>query len=142
MALVKNNVVKMEWEQSGWLARRHRNSMTSAFIFASVLYPSKTKKKVTVFFTAETAFIWASEPHTNNEDIWTAKELKDWYKKGNADVTFPMNWKEYIAVIDSGNTWCNEEILKEYGIEGYKEDIELRLKDIMPFGEESDTPLY
>ena len=117
MALVKNSVVKMEWEQSGWLARRYRNSMTSAFIFAS-------------------------NPHTENEDIWKAKELKDWYKAGNADYSFPINYEEYVPVIDSGNLWCNEEVLKEYGIEGYKYDIEARLKDVMPYGEESYTPLY
>ena len=143
MALVKNSVVKMEWEQSGWLARRYRNSMTSAFIFAATSYPSDTNSyHVTVFFTAETAFIFASNPHTETEDIWKAKELKDWYKAGNADYSFPINYEEYVPVIDSGNLWCNDEVLKEYGIEGYKYDIEARLKDVMPYGEESYTPLY
>lgn len=142
MAFVKNNVVKMEWEQNGWLARRYRNSMTSAFIFASTIYPSKTKRKVTVFFTAETAFIWATNPHSSKEELWKAKSLKDWYKQGNADVTFPMNWEEYVAVIDSGNDSCNEDILREYGIENYKIDIENRLRDVAPFGEETDKPLY
>lgn len=141
MAFVKNKVVKMEWEQYGWFARRFRNSMSSAFIFASTIYPSETKKRVTVFFTAETAFIWASNPHTDKEDLWKAKDLKDWYKAGNADVTFPFNWEEYVPVIDSGNTECNDDVLKEYGIEGYKLDIEARLRDVMPYGEESDIPV-
>lgn len=143
MAIVKNSVVKMEWEQNGWLARRYRNSMTSAFIFAATTYPSEIKKEnITVFFTSETAFIFAADAHTENECLWKAKELKDWYKSGKADWTFPVNYEEYVPVIDTGNTWCNDDILKEYGIEGFKYDIEARLKDVMPYGEESYEPLY
>lgn len=135
MALVVNNIVKMEWEKSGWLATKGKNGSQGAFIFASKDYASERGVDITVFFTSDTAFIWASDAHTAEEDIWSGADLKDWCKS-NLDGSFPHQYDEYVAVIDSGEATANDDILQEYGLTKYKDDIEARMRDISPYGEE------
>ena len=79
--------------------------------------------------------MFASEPGTENEDMWNAKELAGIMKKGFSDY-FPYNYEEYVAVIDSGEENCIASVLERYGIVDAKEDIEARMRDIKPFGYE------
>lgn len=135
MAIVENNIVKMEWEKSGWLATKGRGGSQGAFIFASKDYQSARGCTISVFFTSDTAFIWANDAHTADEDIWNSADLKDWCKS-NLDGSFPHQYDEYVAVIDSGEMTANDEILEEYGLMEFKADIEARMRDIAPFGDE------
>lgn len=135
MAVVENNVVKMEWDKSGWVQTKGTGGKPGAFIFASKEFASDTKGTVTVFFNPFTAFIWASDAHTDEEDLWNAAELKGWLKE-NLDGSFPDNWDECVPVIAYGGTDADVAILEEYGLTAYKEEIEARLRDVAPFGEE------
>ena len=141
MAIVENNIVKMEWEKSGWLQTKASGSNANGtFIFASKDYESTVKGTVTVFFNADMAFLWASDAHTDEEDMWNASELKDWCKK-NIDGSFPDMYDECVEVISSGESECIAEILEEYGITQHKADIEARMQDVRPFGEEREVKL-
>lgn len=133
--IVENNVVHMEWQKSGWLQTSGRNKQ-SAFIFASQDYDAEDGSKVTVFFTAQTAFIVYSE----DEGLWSAEEFIPVIKK-NMSGGFPYNLEEYVAVIDSGETTCIQSVLERFGIAAHKEDIEARLADVAPYGYETEyTP--
>lgn len=135
MAVVENNIVKMEWDKAGWVQTKGGTGKSSAFIFASKEFSSTTKGTVTVFFNPNTAFIWASDPHTSEEDLWNASELKSWLRD-NLDGSFPDNWDECVSVIPYGTREADMAILEEYGIVDFKEEIEKRLDDVRPFGEE------
>lgn len=141
MAIVVNNIVKLEWEKSGWLqAKGSAVNPDGTFIFASKDYESTVKGTVTVFFNANSAFLWVSDAHTDEEDMWNASELKNWCKK-NIDGSFPMMYDECVEIIQSGEDECVDAILEEYGIVEHKADIEARQRDLRPFGEEFDLKL-
>lgn len=134
MAIVENNVVKMEWDKSGWFTFKRRNKSNSdIFVFASKVYPSTTHGEVTVFFTPTTAFLFASNAGKEDEDMWNAKELGGVMKRLYSD-SFPYNLEEYVAVIESGEDLCIPFVLDNYGIAEFKEDIEARVKDVRPYG--------
>jgi len=127
---VVNNKVKMEWEKSGFVVTKG-SAGNSFFTFASQEYPSTNKGLVTVFFNPSTAWIWASDPHTGDEDLWNASELKSWLKEpGNFTDLFPNGWAEYVSVIANGDDTASQQILDEYGISQHKADIEARLRDL------------
>ena len=140
MAIVENNVVKMEWEKSGWLQTKASGHLSSAFIFASKEYASPVKGTVTVFFNADVAFLWVSDAHSDSEDMWNASELKEWCKT-EMDGSFPEMHAEYVELISSGEDTCIDAILEEYGLTEHKADIEARLQDVRPFGEEYEIKL-
>lgn len=141
MAIVENNIVKMEWDKAGWLQTKASGmNKNGTFIFGSKDYESTVKGTVTVFFNADMAFLWASEAHTDEEDMWNASELKDWCKQ-NLDGAFPDMYDECVVVINSGDDECIDEVLEEYGIAEHKADIEARLQDVRPFGEEKEVNL-
>ena len=132
MAIVENNVVKMEWQKEGWLQTKKG---TGAFIFASQVYETETRGKVTVFFNPSTAYLFVTDAHTENEDLWSAEDLIPVLKK-EYTYLFPFNVQEYVPVIESGETECRADILEEYGLTPFKADIEARLNDVRPFGDE------
>lgn len=136
MAIVENNIVKMEWQKDGWLQTKASGRSKGVFIYASQVYPSTVKGEVTVFFNADMAWIWASDAHTEEEDLWNAKELKSWVKS-NLDGSFPDMYDECVEVISSGEDECIMDVLEEYGIVDAKEDIEKRVQDVRPFGYET-----
>ena len=140
MAIVENNVVKTEWEKSGWLQTSARGGKKSTFILASKDYESSTKGTITVFFTATTAFLFMDNMGTADEDIWTAADLIGTIK---ADMpgNFPYSLEQYVAIIESGDETCNMSILESYGLVEFKEDIEARMKDVAPFGYEEDLKM-
>ena len=134
--IVENNVVHMEWQQSGWLETSTRKGKKPAvFIFASQTYPSTVHGEVTVFFTAHTAFVIESD-----EGLWSAEEFIP-VVKGNMGGNFPYDLDEYVSIIDSGGTSCKQAVLEKYGIVDAKEDIEARLNDVSPYGIETDYNL-
>lgn len=144
MGLVVNNICKMEWDKAGWLELRidvpedKKNVKKMAFIFGSQTYTSTVwKKKLTVFFNPDTAFLWASDAGTDKEDFWEASDLIRWFKR-EKDFMFPYNYDEYIPIIKSGEDECIEEVLARYGLSEYKKDIEERLQDVVPFSADLD----
>ena len=138
--IVENNVVKMEWEKSGWLQTSAKGGKKSTFILASKDYESTNKGMITVFFTATTAFLFMDGAGTADEDIWTASDLINTIK---ADMpgNFPYSLEQYYAVIESGDEHCRMNVLEAYGLVDYKEDIEARMKDVAPFGYEEDLKM-
>ena len=134
MSTVVNDVVKMEWSEEGWLQSAATKKGAGVFFFASKVYPSTTKGEVTVFFNPDTAYIFASDAHTADEDLWNAAEVKAIIKDVLGD--FPYRNQEYVPIIASGLHVCSQEYLEEYGIVEFKADIEARLRDIEPYGYE------
>ena len=140
MGKVINDIVKMDWDSKGWLQTSAKRGK-GVFIFASKDYDSTNHGKVTVFFTARAAFIFASDAGTDTEELWNAKELMDFVKGNGYEEDFPYAYDEYVPVIDEGDMECDAEVLATYGIEAYKSDIEARLDDVTPFGKEEDLQL-
>lgn len=134
MGLVTNNVVKMEWEKSGWLQTSARNGKKSVFIMASRDYETEHFGTVSVIFRPDTAFLFIDEAGTPDEDIWSARDLMASLKE-EVPGGFPVMCEQYVPIIESGETECDEVTLETYGLLEYKEDIERRLEDIAPYGE-------
>lgn len=132
MALVVNNIVKMEWQTENWLATKAKGGKPGMFIMAAQPYTNKDGETVAVIFTAHTAFLWGDD-----EGLWTADEVRDWCKK-NVDGSFPTAYDEYIAIIPYGSNEADDAILEKYGLSEYKEDIENRRIDLIPFGADKD----
>lgn len=128
MSLVVNNVVKMEWQSENWLTTKQ-----NMFVMAAQNYTNKDGETIAVVFTAHTAFLWGDE----EDGLWSAKEVRDWCKK-NVDGSFPTEYDEYIPVIPYGMNEALDSVLEEYGLTEYKEDIENRRADLIPFGLDRD----
>ncbi len=136
MANVVNNIVKMEWDKSGWL-----QTTRGQFIMGSVPYPSSKYGEVTIFFDSTTAFIWASDAGTADEDLWNAKELKS-FLKTNYDISFPCQYDEYVPVVNYGADEVDIDVLDTYGISvEYADEIVNRVKDLFAYGVEKDVEL-
>lgn len=133
MSLVKDNVVKMDWEANDCLYTKG-GKFGKTFIFASKEY-STSQGSITVFFNCDTAFLWASDPNTEDEDLWNAKELKSVLKK-NISEAFPVNYAEYVPVIEYGDTEVIQEVVEKYGLEDYVDDIKARLEDVSGYAKE------
>ena len=138
MSLLKDNVVKMDWETDDCLFTKG-GKFGKTFIFASKEY-STPKGNITVFFTCDTAFLWASDPNTEDEDLWNAKELKSVLKK-NISEAFPVNFREYVPLIEYGATEVLEEVVDKYGLGKHVEDIKKRLEDVSGYAEEKTAQL-
>ena len=136
MALVINDIVKMEWEKSGWLQTKATKNKPAVFILASKAYETADGKTVYVYFNANTAFLWGDD----EDGLWDAADLKDWLKT-EYDYSFPEQYDSYIIVIPNGSDVCDESVLERYGLTEYKEDIEKRLKDVRPYGEEEEVDM-
>lgn len=132
--LVVNNIVKMEWQKSGWLQTSSAKGKRPVFIFASHVYDSSIPElgKVTVYFTATTAFLIESD-----EGLWSAEELIPVVKK-DFGGTFPYDLDEYVPIIYSGEEDCSVSVLEKYGLLEHQKDIEARMKDVAPYGVEED----
>jgi hypothetical protein len=130
MAIVENNIVKMEWEKSEWLQTK-----SGTFIFAAKTY-SGINGDVSVLFHPDCAYVWGSD----FDDLWSTDEVKSWYK-GEKPTDFPFSYEAMIEVIPSGERECLMDVLESLGLVEFKEDIEKRLVDIKPYGEEEDVVL-
>lgn len=136
MGLVINDMVKMEWQEDLWLQTKGRNGKTGAFVYCTKEYTKADGTVIPVHFNAECAFMWDEEPDKETPDLWTAAELRDFVKK-ERDGAFPNNFDQFVALISNGDEDCKEDVLKRYGLEEFKADIEARRKDLMPFAVET-----
>lgn len=135
--IVENNVVKMEWDKDGWLQTSSKGGKKSVFILASKDYVNANGDTISVIFTATTAFVFADDFGGEDEDIWTASDLITTIKS-DMPGNFPYNLEQYIPIIDSGEDTCKMGILETLGLVDYKDDIEARMKDVQPYGYETE----
>lgn len=133
---IVDNVVKMEWD-AGKALYTKGGKLGRTFIFASKDYETSAGT-VTVFFNCYTAFIWASDAGTESEDRWNASELKPWVKD-NLDDAFPINYGEYVPIIEYGSDEVKQEVIAKYNLDAYVEDILARFNDVKPYSEEKST---
>ena len=138
MAQVINDVVKMDWEKDGWLQTKGKGGKPGTFIIASKEYTNSDGEPVLVLFNSTTAFIWGDNVGTDNEDRWEFSEIKSWLKT-NFDSYFPASYDEYYPLIEIGSVVANPAALERYKLTEYKDDIESRLKDLLPYGEEKEV---
>lgn len=132
--LITDNVVTMGWEASKALYTKG-GKMGKTFIFASKDYETSVGT-ITVFFNCYTAFVWADEAGTEDEDRYNAKELKTWVKD-NLDDAFPLNYDNYIPIVDYGADEVNQDMIEKYDLGEYVDDILARLADVRPYSEET-----
>lgn len=137
MDLVINDTVKLEWQKAGWLQTAARKGKKPTFIMASQNYESTKYGTLSVCFTATTAFLFVDGAGTSEMDIWSAEDLIATLKE-DMPGNFPYSLEQYVPIIASGEDNCLEGVLEEYGLEAHKEDIERRMKDVAPFGYETD----
>lgn len=135
MALVVSEVAKMEWDTSQWLQLKAKGGRT-VFRCAGRTYKNANGDDIDVFFLPDTAFIFDSD----EEGLWNSEELIP-YMKENWSYQFPYNYDEYQPVIRSGEVECDMEVLEKYGLTEHKADIEARLRDVAPFGDETPVDL-
>ena len=139
MAKVVNDIVKLDWEKSGWLQTKATAvNPNGCFLFATKIYKNSEGTEIPVYFTSSTAFLWVFDYDTDEEEICELPEFKDWVK-GNFDYSFPTEYAEYVPIIEEGLLKAKPEILERFGLTEYKEDIEARLKDLLAYGEEHDV---
>ena len=139
MALVENNVVKMDWEKTGWLQTKK-----GIFVIASKVFDSTLGFPITVFFRPDTAFVWCEDDEDGDVDedsFVNAKDLKSWLKDGNFDEAFPDSYDEYLPIIDSGFSKCNPNVLAKLGLDEFAEEIAKRMADVAPYDEESEVQM-
>lgn len=130
---VVDNVLKMEWDESKALYTKG-GKFGRTFVFAAVDYETEIGT-VTVFFNCYTAFIWADNAGSEDEDRYNAKELKPWVKD-NLDEAFPINYSNYIPIVEYGAEDAVAENVEKYGLGEYVDDILARLQDLKPYSEE------
>ena len=134
--LVVNNLVKMNWVASGFIEKKTSKYKPNALVVASQVYKNVDGDIIPVFFTSDTAFLWADNAGEESESLWSIRELVNWLNAGNMSVTFPQNYEMcYIPLIGVGAEECDTDMLAKYGLESFKQDIENRLKDLAVYGE-------
>ena len=134
MRLKVDNVIKKEWDEAGFLMTKNK-----IFVLATKKYET-VKGVVSVFFTSHTAFVWADDAGTDEEDLWSQEDMIPWLKK-NRDGSFPTQYNEYVPIISYGADVCDSAMLERYGLTDFEEDIIARLKDVEPYSEEKDTKI-
>lgn len=132
MAIVENNIVKKDWEKAEWLETKG-----GTFIFAGKTY-SGANSDVSVLFNSDTGFIWVGDYNTDAEDVWSASDVRSWFKKEKPS-DFPYAYEEMIPVIDVDGV--KDDVLEHFGLTEFKDDIIARFNDIKPYGEEKEVKL-
>lgn len=143
MALVTNNIVKMDWDTKGWYELKIKGRTGTVLVFGSKEYESSTHSKVTVFFRPAGAFLFVTDAGEVGEDLWNAKELKQFVKDEGFDDMFPVSYDEYIPVTEysdeDGELVFVDSVVTSFGLEAHKEDIAARVADIAPYGYVRET---
>jgi len=137
MAVVVNDVVKMEWEQSRFLQTKSGGkNKKPVFILACKDYPSDSPEAlngvVPVFFNTSSAWL-----HIDDEGLFPYSEIKN-FLKGGIDYTFPECYGEYNPILTLGSDNVDMDLVKRFGLEEYVDDIKARLEDLSPYGDEKD----
>lgn len=133
--LVVNNIVKMEWKKNRFVQTVASKGKQATFIMACQEYKNKNGDIVPVFFTGTTAWL-----HFDEQGLYTFAELKD-FVKSNFDQSFPEVYTEYHEIATNPSSDVNMELLEEYGIEEYADDIIERLRDLQPYAEETTVDM-
>lgn len=131
MSLVVNNVVKMEWEESGWLATKGSKGKEGTFIYATKEYTNADGNVIPVYFNGAYAFLWMDE----GDDIWESGEFKAWVKE-NYDGSFPVQYDQFVPIMQNDDSGINTDIIAKYGLTEHQADIEARFADLLPYTEE------
>lgn len=137
MGFVVNNVVKMKWDEKGFIAPKIKNSGKVMFMLATQEYKNKDGEVISVFFTTDSAFLFVDNYGTAEERVWTLAEMRDWVIEVR-DTAYYL-YDEYAPVIASGDSDCIADVLEKYGLTEYADDISKRLDDIRPYGYERDS---
>ena len=135
MSKVVNDIVKLDWEKRNWVQAKK-----GPFLYACQEYTNDDGVVIPVYFDAESAFVWGDNMGTDDEDLWSASELKDWVKSNYSD-TFPVLYDSYVPIITAGYSECSESMLEKYKLTQFKDDIEARFKDLLAFNEEKEITL-
>lgn len=134
MGLVVNNVVKMEWDEKGWVQTKAKRDGKSVFILASKEYTNKDGEVIPVFFNGNDAFLWITDANSDSYELWTVQELVSWVKDEYSS-RFPNQYDEFIPVEDDGVALLS--VLEKWGLEEYADDIVARVKDLAPYSKET-----
>ena len=139
MGLVVNNVVKLDWDEDGWLQTKAKKDKRVVFIFASKVYQSSLGVEIPVFFDGAEAFLWISDNDSSTPEYWTAKELVSWVKSEYSS-RFPHQYDEFIS-LEGENDSLNMAVLEKWGLTEYADDILARLEDLAPYSVETETEI-
>lgn len=135
MGLVVNDVVKMEWDEAGWVQTKVKKDKKVVFVMASKEYQSSLGRTIPVFFNGNDAFLWISDADSSNPDVWSVSELVAWVKDEYSS-RFPHQYDEFIGLdLDDDN--LNMEVLAKWGLTEYADDISARIKDLLFYGKET-----
>ena len=134
MSLVINDTVKMEWQQNRWIQTKAGKGKRSTFIMACKEYETEFGT-VPVFFTAFSAFLF-----TDEEGIWSFADIKNFIKE-NYDQSFPEAYEEYKEIGTNPVRDLDEDVLEEYGLSAFAQDIMERLEDLQPYGDEEEVSM-
>ncbi len=135
MALVDNNVVKMEWEKSGFLTKKQGKA--TAFYVATKMYKSSKLGNIPVFFDPFMAYVWRDAG--TKYDLWSVSDLKGFIKE-SYDSGFPTSYTDNcVPVVHYGEEEVDQEMLEELGLTEYADDILARIQDLAPYGEEKEV---
>lgn len=134
-SIVENNVVKKEWQKKGWFEVKNNTTKKKTFIFASQVYEGADGQEVTVFFVPDTVFVL----YDADEGLYDAADMAETWKANGGIGNFPYALDTYLAIIESGEDKCVESVLEQFGLEQYREDIEERFQDIIPYGYETEV---
>lgn len=121
--LVANKVVKMEWLKKAFVIKNK--------VFYGCANDYETANgKVTVFFSTNEAYLFEDE-----EGLWTMGDLVPRMIEFAGDV-FPDKYTQYVPLTDEG---CGlDTVLEKYGLSEFKADIEARVADVAPYGDEKE----
>lgn len=133
MSFVVNDVVTMEWEKSLWLQSKASAGKKSVFMCACNKYENDEGEEIPVFFVATTAFIMEDE-----DGIYSFSDVKDLVKKEYSS-SFPEMYEDYTPICTMPECQCDMEVLERLGLTEHAEDIQKRLMDIAPYGEDYDA---
>lgn len=133
MSIVVNNVVKMEWDTKRFLQTKAAKGKEPVFILACKEYDTKNGI-IPVFFNPYHAWV-----HYDEDGVFTFADMLENVSGSSYDRNFPENAEEYHPLFSIGEPSANMSMLKKFGLEEYAEDIEARLRDVAPYGEEKDV---
>lgn len=130
MALLVNDVVKMEWEKSLCLTKG------DVLYFAGKMYKSSKYGDIIVGFNPYNAFIIRDGDEDTTDDFWEFKDIKKDVKDCPHDYD---SADTYVTLLTSwGEMTVDDAKLEEYGLTEFKADIEARRKDIAQYATSED----
>ncbi len=137
MALVSNNIVKMDWNKDEFLTKKSKAMKgVELFIAAFRVYNRENDTPITITFNAGEAFLWVEDVEEDyHHTIPVADQIK-WIQKNHKNGGYPDEYdSKYVAIAD-GNGWYDKSgnFQKELGISDEDAaDIVARVNDLLPY---------